>query len=73
MVKTVFIPEYAMDGLVLVKSNVFSFRVMMLEIISGKKNTSFHKPDHSLNLVGYVTDNNKLEPFSCFKDFLLLL
>ncbi|CAL5438697.1 unnamed protein product [Camellia sinensis] len=32
-------PEYALDGLFSVKSDVFSFGVMMLEIISGKKNT----------------------------------
>ncbi|KAL7239768.1 hypothetical protein ACSBR2_005611 [Camellia fascicularis] len=30
-----------MDGLFSVKSNVFNFGVMMLEIISGKRNTGF--------------------------------
>ncbi|CAL5339383.1 unnamed protein product [Camellia sinensis] len=47
-------PEYAMDGLFSVKSDVFSFGVMMLEIISGKKNTSFYRPDRALNLLGYA-------------------
>ncbi|XP_047973791.1 G-type lectin S-receptor-like serine/threonine-protein kinase RKS1 isoform X2 [Salvia hispanica] len=32
-------PEYAMEGLFSVKSDVFAFGVLMLEIISGKKNT----------------------------------
>ncbi|CAL5339384.1 unnamed protein product [Camellia sinensis] len=49
-------PEYAMDGLFSVKSDVFSFGVMMLEIISGKKNTSFYRLDRALNLLGYAWD-----------------
>lgn len=32
-------PEYAMKGIFSVKSDVFSFGVLMLEIISGKRNT----------------------------------
>ncbi|XWS15618.1 hypothetical protein CRYUN_Cryun34aG0016800 [Craigia yunnanensis] len=35
-------PEYAMEGLFSVKSDVFSFGVLLLEIISGKRNSSFH-------------------------------
>ncbi|GLU23233.1 hypothetical protein SLE2022_392560 [Rubroshorea leprosula] len=35
-------PEYAMEGLFSVKSDVFSFGVMLLEIISGKKNNGFY-------------------------------
>ncbi|KAI7987717.1 G-type lectin S-receptor-like serine/threonine-protein kinase [Camellia lanceoleosa] len=49
-------PEYALDGLFSVKSDVFSFGVMMLEIISGKKNTGFYQPDRVLNLLGYAWD-----------------
>ncbi|KAH0454770.1 hypothetical protein IEQ34_016694 [Dendrobium chrysotoxum] len=44
-------PEYAMEGLFSVKSDVFSFGVLMLEIISGKRNTSFHKSGKALNLL----------------------
>ncbi|XAR66930.1 Non-specific serine/threonine protein kinase [Bertholletia excelsa] len=47
-------PEYAMDGLFSVKSDIFSFGVMILEIISGKKNSGFYHPDHALNLLGYA-------------------
>ncbi|XXG69357.1 hypothetical protein AAC387_Pa06g2245 [Persea americana] len=32
-------PEYAMDGLFSVKSDVFSFGVLLLEILSGRKNS----------------------------------
>ncbi|XP_027125515.1 cysteine-rich receptor-like protein kinase 25 isoform X1 [Coffea arabica] len=49
-------PEYAMDGIFSEKSDVFSFGVMILEIISGKKNTSFCDSDRHLNLVGHVWD-----------------
>lgn len=31
-------PEYAQDGTYSVKSDVFSFGVLMLEILSGKRN-----------------------------------
>ncbi|CAL5393141.1 unnamed protein product [Camellia sinensis] len=46
-------PEYAIDGLFSVKSDVFSFGVLMLEIVSGKKNRGFYHPGHSLNLLGH--------------------
>lgn len=46
-------PEYAMEGHFSVKSDVFSFGVLLLEIITGGKNTT-HNQDHSLNLVGNV-------------------
>lgn len=35
-------PEYAMEGLFSIKSDVFSFGVLLLEIISGKKNNGFY-------------------------------
>lgn len=47
-------PEYAMDGLYSTKSDVFSFGVLALEIICGKKN-NFQFEDSSLNLVGQVS------------------
>ncbi|XP_018506262.1 G-type lectin S-receptor-like serine/threonine-protein kinase SD1-1 [Pyrus x bretschneideri] len=46
-------PEYAMDGLYSTKSDVFSFGVLTLEIISGRKN-SFQFENSSLNLVGII-------------------
>ncbi|XP_059437486.1 G-type lectin S-receptor-like serine/threonine-protein kinase B120 [Corylus avellana] len=46
-------PEYAMDGLYSIKSDVFSFGVLVLEIVSGRKNTSFYN-NESLNLLRYV-------------------
>ncbi|XP_076942081.1 G-type lectin S-receptor-like serine/threonine-protein kinase RKS1 [Bidens hawaiensis] len=48
-------PEYAMEGLFSVKSDVFSFGVLVMEIISGRKNNSYYK-EKSLNLIGHVWD-----------------
>ncbi|KAJ0983620.1 hypothetical protein J5N97_011875 [Dioscorea zingiberensis] len=45
-------PEYAMDGIFSVKSDVFSFGVLVLEIISGKKNRGIYLSDPKLNLLG---------------------
>ncbi|KDP38975.1 hypothetical protein JCGZ_00732 [Jatropha curcas] len=47
-------PEYAVDGLFSVKSDVFSFGVLVLEILSGKRNRAFSHPDHNLNLLGHA-------------------
>ncbi|KAL2472870.1 Receptor-like serine/threonine-protein kinase SD1-7 [Forsythia ovata] len=47
-------PEYVVDGKFSVKSDVFSFGVLLLEIVSGKKNRTFQHPDHHHNLVGHA-------------------
>ncbi|KAH9748354.1 Receptor-like serine/threonine-protein kinase SD1-8 [Citrus sinensis] len=47
-------PEYAMDGLFSVKSDVFSFGVLLLETVSGKKNRGFYHSNNELNLLGHV-------------------
>ncbi|PNX99859.1 G-type lectin S-receptor-like serine/threonine-protein kinase, partial [Trifolium pratense] len=47
-------PEYALDGHFSVKSDVFSFGVVVLEIISGKRNTGFYQVEHELSLLGYA-------------------
>ncbi|TYK26352.1 G-type lectin S-receptor-like serine/threonine-protein kinase [Cucumis melo var. makuwa] len=46
-------PEYVIDGYFSMKSDIFSFGVILLEIISGKKNRGFFHPDHQLNLLGH--------------------
>ena len=48
-------PEYAMEGIFSERSDVFSFGVLMLEIVSGRKNNSFYHVNGPLNLVGYVS------------------
>lgn len=47
-------PEYAMEGLFSVKSDVFSFGVLLLEIISGKKNNRFYLSEEGESLLTYV-------------------
>ncbi|CAN6348142.1 unnamed protein product [Urochloa humidicola] len=47
-------PEYASEGLFSVKSDVFSFGVLILEIISGKKTSNFHGYGDFISLLGYA-------------------
>ncbi|THU75076.1 hypothetical protein C4D60_Mb04t40090 [Musa balbisiana] len=47
-------PEYAMDGIFSVKSDVFSFGVLVLEIVSGKRNRGVYHSAPQLNLLGYA-------------------
>ncbi|KAK7324624.1 hypothetical protein VNO77_28340 [Canavalia gladiata] len=62
-------PEYASYGLFSVKSDVFSFGVLMLEIISGKKNRGFSHSNNSINLIGhawrYWKESMPLEVIDC--------
>ncbi|KAL7243947.1 hypothetical protein ACSBR1_016214 [Camellia fascicularis] len=47
-------PEYAMGGLFSEKSDVYSFGVLLLEMVSGIRNTCFHYREKYLNLLGYA-------------------
>ncbi|KAI9124026.1 hypothetical protein K1719_005326 [Acacia pycnantha] len=47
-------PEYAMHGHISVKIDIYSFGVLILEIISGKKNTSFYASNYAENLLTYA-------------------
>jgi len=48
-------PEYVIHGLFSTKSDVFSFGILLLEIISGKKNREVTYPHYSHNLIGHVS------------------
>ncbi|KAF7126341.1 hypothetical protein RHSIM_Rhsim11G0022500 [Rhododendron simsii] len=47
-------PEFTIDGIFSTKSDIFSLGVIVLEIISGKRNRKFHHVDHDLNLLGHA-------------------
>ncbi|XP_026442223.1 cysteine-rich receptor-like protein kinase 10 [Papaver somniferum] len=47
-------PEYIMHGEFSVKSDVFSFGVLVLEILCGQRNSSFHKSDIDRDLLSYA-------------------
>jgi len=49
-------PEYAFDGIFSIKSDVFSFGVLLLEIVSGQKNSRLFHPNDYNNLIGHVSD-----------------
>ncbi|KAK4347036.1 hypothetical protein RND71_033375 [Anisodus tanguticus] len=50
-------PEYAMHGQFSVKSDVFSFGVLVLEILSGQKNTCFRNGESMEDLLSYAWMN----------------
>ncbi|MCH95400.1 G-type lectin S-receptor-like serine/threonine-protein kinase [Trifolium medium] len=58
-------PEYAVHGDFSVKSDVFSYGVIVLEIISGKRNRGFPNLEQCNNLLGYAwrlwTEERSLE------------
>lgn len=47
-------PEYAMYGHFSVKSDVFSFGVLVLEIVSDHKNHDIHNGDYVEHLISFV-------------------
>ncbi|CAD6212264.1 unnamed protein product [Miscanthus lutarioriparius] len=47
-------PEYASEGIFSFKSDVFSFGVLVLEILSGKRNSGSDQCGDFINLVGYA-------------------
>ncbi|GKD41800.1 G-type lectin S-receptor-like serine/threonine-protein kinase, partial [Tanacetum coccineum] len=48
-------PEYLIGGTFSAKSDIYSFGVLVLEIISGKKISSFSHLDSTSSLIGYVS------------------
>ncbi|TYI23788.1 hypothetical protein ES332_A06G188600v1 [Gossypium tomentosum] len=73
-------PEYAMEGIFSEKSDDYSFRVMVLEVVSGQKNSNHFEFDRPLNLVGYELRKHGgalqlMDPAlsdSCFKRYQVL-
>ncbi|KAG5234850.1 G-type lectin S-receptor serine/threonine-protein kinase [Salix suchowensis] len=47
-------PEYLMEGRFSEKSDVFSFGVLLLQIVSGKRNDHFYGNEHGLSLIGFA-------------------
>ncbi|XP_044394320.1 cysteine-rich receptor-like protein kinase 10 [Triticum aestivum] len=47
-------PEYASEGIFSIKSDVFSFGVLIIEIVSGTRNSGFHQFGNFFNLLGYA-------------------
>ncbi|KAG8639744.1 hypothetical protein MANES_14G165618v8 [Manihot esculenta] len=54
-------PEYVVFGKFSTKSDVFSFGVILFEIITGKKSNGFCQGDSSLSLIGHIWQSWKAE------------
>ncbi|KAI9078167.1 hypothetical protein K1719_039866 [Acacia pycnantha] len=50
-------PEYAMHGQFSIKSDVFSFGMLVLEILSGKKNNSVYHEENAHDLLSFAWKN----------------
>jgi hypothetical protein len=49
--------EYASEGVFSVKSDVFSFGMLILEIVSGKRASRLHEYGDCINILGHVSLN----------------
>nr|GEU39753.1 G-type lectin S-receptor-like serine/threonine-protein kinase At1g67520 [Tanacetum cinerariifolium] len=47
-------PEYAMEGTLSIKSDFFSFGVLIMKIVSRRRNSSFIHLDRTFNLIKYA-------------------
>ena len=54
-----------MNGVVSIKTDVFSYGVLLLEIVSSKKNNSCYYSEYPLNLIGYVSFSINSSKFIC--------
>ncbi|KAB1199481.1 hypothetical protein CJ030_MR0G022774 [Morella rubra] len=52
--RRLYVPEYAMEGRFSEKSDVFSFGVLFLEMISGRRNTSFYQDEQNISLLAFA-------------------
>ncbi|XP_039135508.1 cysteine-rich receptor-like protein kinase 6 isoform X5 [Dioscorea cayenensis subsp. rotundata] len=50
-------PEYVMCGQYSAKSDIFSYGVLVLEILTGRKNTSFRDSEQAENLISYTWEH----------------
>jgi serine/threonine protein kinase len=50
-------PEYAMRGLYSIKSDVFSFGVLVLEIVTGRRNGGLYNSDQDVDLLNLVSSH----------------
>lgn len=50
-------PEYALHGIFSVKSDVYSYGVLVLEIIIGQRNNGYRGSEYPIELVTHVSIN----------------
>eukprot|EP00249_Psilotum_nudum_P010124 c22346_g1_i3 orf=973-2658(-) len=51
-------PEYALNGQLTEKADIFNFGLVVLEIVSGRRNTDLHQPPEKHHLLDWVCTSN---------------
>ena len=64
-------PEYAMTGHLLVKSDVYSYGVVLLELLTGRRPVEMSQPSGQENLVTWVSNISNL--FDLYHSWFLVL
>ena len=61
-------PEYALHGKFSVKSDIYSFGVLLLEMVSGQKNSCFQIEEDTSDLLTYVSTHTMHVQFPFIKN-----
>ena len=61
-------PEYAFHGLFSIKSDVFSFGILVLEIVTGKSSRGLYGENQDLTLIEHVSKMKMLHLISYYLD-----
>ncbi|XWS26863.1 hypothetical protein CRYUN_Cryun26dG0066900 [Craigia yunnanensis] len=69
--KWLYVPRVCMNGIFSMKTDVFSFRVLLLEVVSGKKNTLLRSSSNPASLIHHAWDLWKQGDVRELKDELL--
>lgn len=59
-------PEYAMRGHYSIKSDVFSFGVLILEIVTGRKNNVSYDSEQSVDLLSLVSTSGEISYYKLY-------
>jgi serine/threonine protein kinase len=66
-------PEYSMGKAITVKADVYSFGIVLLEIVSGKVSADYTPNQEAEFLLDKVSGSYMINPFSFFFFFIVIM